>query len=193
MIMGLLATASHAVPITRTYDLDIRDCVIFPSGAPYLFADDCIGTLTVETDTTIDFDTPDAGQTGSALIEFSSLTYGATSALFFNYLEEVWFDADGNEIEICISYCFSTGFDANGELAFNWGAYRGLPYSTGSYSGGIGTFEFEDSFRKSDGSQYEMLANGRIVAHVPLPASFGFLSAALALLGLKWMSRRPSD
>jgi hypothetical protein len=187
----LWATFTHAAPIQAVFDLQIDDCVIFDTGVPYVFADDCTGTLTVETDSEITFETPDIDQTGNAILQINSPTYGTTSAQFFNFIEEYLTGADGELIPICLSYCFYSDVDEAGSLSFSWGAFRGLPYSYGQYSDGSGQFDYEDTFFSSNGPNYGMVAQGSIVARdlpaVPVPASAVFLMTAL--LGL-WTARR---
>jgi hypothetical protein len=184
---------AQAAPVTAEFDLIIDDCVIFDTGVPYIFADDCTGTVTVTTDTDITYDTPDIGQTGSARLLITSPTYGKTGAQFFNFIEFYLYGPNGTLIPICLSYCFYTDVNDAGDLSFSWGAYRGIPYSNGQFSGATasGTFEYEDTFFVSGKSSNGMIANGKIVpkaiATVPLPASGLALGAVLLAL---WARRR---
>lgn len=182
MICGWASMAA-AVPIMASFKVEIDDCVVFDTGVPYVFADDCTATLTVETDTDITFATPDAGQTGAATLLITSPTYGVTGTQFFNFLEEVFFDANGNEVPICLSYCFSTDYSSSGELSFSWFANRGLPFSNGEFINGSGGFDYNDSFRSPGGPTFGVIVNGQIsLATVPLPASGAMI--VLGILGL---------
>ena len=177
-----------AAPLRAEYDLVIDNCVIFDTGVPYVFADDCTGTITVETDSDITFDTPDVDQTGHAILRIISPTYGETGALFFNFIEEYIPDDDGVLVPICLSFCFHTDVNEDGELSFTWGAFRGLPYSFGQFIEGSGIFDFDDSFFRSDGVRHRVIAEGDIVpVAVPLPSSVLLLLAGLTGL---WMRRQ---